>query len=124
MCFSSEFTVKVIRLAGNELQVVPAGEQGPAVRWRRRSAAIQLVRCLFELCDTCLGSCSMSSLWLGSVSVYVHYCKYIISGIFPQSSVGKGTTCGAPAPSSHPSETFLTTRSHHLVPHKHVTQDE
>lgn len=29
-----------------------------------------------------------------------------------------------PPPFSHPSETFLTTDSQHLSPHKHVSQDE
>lgn len=66
----------------------------------------------------------MSALLLGSVSLYVHYWKYIISGIFPESSVGSGAAFGNPAPFSHPSETFLTTRSKHLTPHKHVTQEE
>lgn len=43
---------------------------------------------------------------------------------FSPDPVGRRTTRGAPAPFSHPTETFLTARSRRLVPHKHVTQDE
>lgn len=42
---------------------------------------------------------------------------------FSLNHVGRAI-CGAPAPFSHPTETFLTARSRHLVPHKHVAEDE
>lgn len=55
--FSSEYTVKVIRLAGNELQLVPPGDQGPAARRIRRSVAISRQTCAIFGVMLSVGGC-------------------------------------------------------------------